>query len=133
IECNKCVIACPHAAIRARALDPACLEDAPADYPTLASKIPGYEGLRYLLQVAPEDCTGCSLCVQVCPAKDRANPNHKALDMAPVEERLPVERSRWDYFRTLPETDRRAAQPDVRGTQLLEPLFEFSGACSGCG
>jgi pyruvate-ferredoxin/flavodoxin oxidoreductase len=86
-----------------------------------------------VVQVAPDDCTGCGLCVAACPAKDKRNPRHKALDMAPAADRKPVERPRWDFVRALPPPDRARVHLDVKGSQLFEPLFEFSGACAGCG
>jgi pyruvate-ferredoxin/flavodoxin oxidoreductase len=85
------------------------------------------------LQVAPEDCTGCDLCVQMCPAHEKGHPEHRALTMVPQAPRRDEERHNWDYFLSLPEVDRRAVKRDVKGAQLLQPLFEFSGACAGCG
>ena len=133
IQCNKCVFVCPHAAIRAKVYDPALLGGAPEGYKSTDYKGAEYKGLKYTLQVAPEDCTGCNLCVMVCPAKDKGNPKHKAIDMvaqAPIRER---ERAGFEFFLSLPEPDRTTVKMDVKGSQFLEPLFEFSGACSGCG
>ena len=133
IQCNKCVFVCPHAAIRAKVYDPAQLAGAPEGFQSTDYKGAEYKGQKYTLQVAPEDCTGCNLCVMVCPAKDKSNPKHKAIDMvpqAPIRER---ERASFDFFLNLPEADRTTVKMDVKGTQFLEPLFEFSGACSGCG
>jgi pyruvate-ferredoxin/flavodoxin oxidoreductase len=96
-------------------------------------KGPEFEGLKYTIQVAPEDCTGCTLCARVCPAKDRWNPRHKALDMAPQRPLREQERMNFDFFLGLPEPSRETIKHDVKGTQFLEPLFEFSGACAGCG
>jgi len=134
IQCNKCALVCPHAAIRAKFFDPAALAGAPADFlsvPFRSNEIPGQ---RYTIQVAPEDCTGCSLCVQVCPAKDKSNPRHKAIDMVSQPPRLAAERANWDFFLKLPDPDRAKLDvTSVKGTQFMAPLFEFSGACAGCG
>jgi len=134
IQCNKCVSVCPHAAIRAKFVSPDALADAPEGYRTAAFRSTEFPGQRYTLQVAPEDCTGCSLCVQVCPAKDKTNPKHKAIDMVPQAPRLEVDRQHWDFFVTLPDPDRTKIDAStVKGSQFLTPLIEFSGACSGCG
>jgi pyruvate-ferredoxin/flavodoxin oxidoreductase len=134
IQCNKCVLICPHAAIRAKFYEPAQLADAPAAFVSTPFRSTEFPGQRYTLQVAPEDCTGCALCVQVCPAKDKANPQHKAIDMVPQPPRLEAERANWDFFLRLPNPDRaRLDASTVKGTQFMQPLFEFSGACAGCG
>jgi pyruvate-ferredoxin/flavodoxin oxidoreductase len=134
IQCNKCVLICPHAAIRAKFYPPENLAGAPEGFASTAFRSTEFPGQRYSLQVAPEDCTGCSLCVQVCPAKDKANPQHKAIDMVPQGPRLEAERRNWDFFLQLPDPDRaRLDASTVKGTQFMRPLFEFSGACSGCG
>jgi pyruvate-ferredoxin/flavodoxin oxidoreductase len=134
IQCNKCVLVCPHAAIRAKFVAPEALAGAPAEFKSAAFRSAEHPGMRYTLQVAPEDCTGCSLCVQVCPAKDKANPRHKALDLTPQAPRLAAERVNWDYFIALPDPDRSTVDAGtVKGSQFLPPLFEFSGACAGCG
>ena len=92
------------------------------------------KGLKYTIQVAPEDCTGCTLCVQVCPAKDKTNPRHKAIDMAPQRPLREAERENYAFFLDLPEIDRAAlGHVDLKTSQFLEPLFEYSGACAGCG
>jgi pyruvate-ferredoxin/flavodoxin oxidoreductase len=133
IQCNKCAMACPHAAIRAKVYDPSELEGAPATFKAVDYKGAEYKGQKYTIQVAPEDCTGCTLCVEVCPAKDKSNPKHKAIDMvaqAPLRE---PEAANFKFFLDLPEADRTKVKLDVKGSQFLEPLFEFSGACSGCG
>jgi pyruvate-ferredoxin/flavodoxin oxidoreductase len=132
IQCNKCAMVCPHAAIRVKVYDPALILTGPPMFRGTAYKGPDFAG-HYTVQVAPEDCTGCTLCVQVCPAKDKSNPRHKALDMVPIASRLEQERANWSFFEGLPEAERERVSPDVRGVQLLEPLIEFSGACSGCG
>jgi pyruvate-ferredoxin/flavodoxin oxidoreductase len=134
IQCNKCALICPHAAIRAKFFPPSALEGAPEGFQSTAFKSTEFPGNRYSLQVAPEDCTGCSLCVQVCPAKDRTNPRHKAIDMVPQAPRLEKERANWDFFLKLPDPDRaRLDVTTVKGTQFMAPLMEFSGACAGCG
>ena len=134
IQCNKCVLVCPHAAIRAKFYEPSALTGAPDTFKSVDFKSKDFPGNKYTLQVAPEDCTGCTLCVQVCPAKDKTNPRHKAIDMAPQPGLLAPERANWDFFLALPEPDRtRLDLSTVKGTQFLTPLIEFSGACAGCG
>jgi pyruvate-ferredoxin/flavodoxin oxidoreductase len=134
IQCNQCALVCPHAAIRAKAYDPAHLAGAPDGFLTTPYRAPDLKGLAYTIQVAPEDCTGCHLCVVVCPAKDKSNPRHKAIDMHPQAPRRERERLNYRFFLDLPELD-RAALPrlDAKCAQFLEPLFEYSGACAGCG
>jgi pyruvate-ferredoxin/flavodoxin oxidoreductase len=133
IQCNKCVLACPHAAIRAKVFPSKCLAGAPIGFQTATWKGADVGGDTYSLQVAPEDCTGCRLCVEICPAKDKSNPRHKAIEMAPLEPVLDDERLRYEFFLGLPEAERRRVHLDVKGSQLLLPLFEYSGACAGCG
>ncbi len=133
IQCNKCVLVCPHAAIRAKVYDPAHLETAPAAFLSTPYKGAEFKGLSYTLQVAPEDCTGCTLCVRVCPAKDKTNPSHKAIDMKPQPPLREQERTNYQFFLELPEPDRTLVKLDNKGSQFLEPLFEYSGACAGCG
>ena len=134
IQCNKCALVCPHAAIRATFCDPIELAGAPKSFVSTAFRSTEFPGKRYILQVAPEDCTGCSLCVQVCPAKDRTNPRHKAIDMVSQPPRLAAEKANWDFFMRLPEPDRTKLDTStVKGTQFMTPLIEFSGACAGCG
>jgi pyruvate-ferredoxin/flavodoxin oxidoreductase len=133
IQCNKCVLVCPHAAIRAKVVDPGLLGEAPATFKSTPYRGPEFKGQSYLLQVAPEDCTGCSLCVHVCPAVDKKNPAHKAVDMAPQPPLREAERENFAFFMGLPDPDRTKVRTDVKGTQFLRPLFEFSGACAGCG
>jgi pyruvate-ferredoxin/flavodoxin oxidoreductase len=134
IQCNQCALVCPHAAIRAKVYDGAHLAGAPATFLSTPYKAPDLKGLTYTIQVAPEDCTGCHLCVVMCPAKDKANPRHKAINMEaqrPLRER---ERANYRFFLDLPEIDRaRLPRLDAKGAQFLEPLFEYSGACAGCG
>ena len=134
IQCNKCVLVCPHAAIRAKFYDPAGLVGAPDNFKSVAFRSNEFPGQKYTLQVAAEDCTGCTLCVQVCPAKDKTNPRHKAIDMAPQPPLVAAERANWDFFLALPDPDRtRIDLSTVKNTQFLTPLIEFSGACTGCG
>ena len=132
IQCNKCAMVCPHAAIRVKVYDPARMADAPAMFKGTPYKGPEFAG-HYTVQVAPEDCTGCALCVMVCPAKDKGNPRHKAIDMAAQAPLREVERENYAFFLGLPEADRAAVRADVKSTQFLQPLFEYSGACAGCG
>jgi pyruvate-ferredoxin/flavodoxin oxidoreductase len=133
IQCNKCALVCPHAAIRAKVYVPAALAGAPPTFKSVDYKAKDFEGQRYTIQVAPEDCTGCQICVRVCPAKDKSNPKHKALDMAPQMALREPERANYDFFLGLPEVDRTSLKLDVKGSQFLQPLFEYSGACEGCG
>ncbi|OFX12890.1 MAG: pyruvate:ferredoxin (flavodoxin) oxidoreductase [Armatimonadetes bacterium RBG_19FT_COMBO_69_19] len=133
IQCNKCTLVCPHAAIRAKVVEPALLAQAPATFKSIPYRGPEFKGMQYLLQVAPEDCTGCSLCVEVCPVTDKANPAHKAIDMMPQASLREPEAANFAFFMTLPDPDRSKVRSDVKGTQFFRPLFEFSGACAGCG
>jgi pyruvate-ferredoxin/flavodoxin oxidoreductase len=135
IQCNKCVIVCPHASIRAKVFDEKLLSDAPAKFKSTKFKGKDLgEGMAYALQVAVEDCTGCGLCVDVCPVKNKKETKFKAINM---KEQLPIretERVNWDYFINLPEYDRTKLNiSSIKDSQFLVPLFEFSGACSGCG
>ncbi|HEX9893746.1 MAG TPA: pyruvate:ferredoxin (flavodoxin) oxidoreductase, partial [Gemmatimonadales bacterium] len=134
IQCNWCALVCPHAAIRTKVYDPAALAGAPESFLHTTWKGPDFQGKAYTVQVAPEDCTGCSLCTTICPAKDKANPRHKAIDLAPQRPLRERERSNYRFFLALPEADRRAlTRMNVKTSQLLQPLFEYSGACPGCG
>jgi pyruvate-ferredoxin/flavodoxin oxidoreductase len=134
IDCGKCAIVCPHATIRMKAFEPAALDGAPAGFLSKSFRSRELDGHLLTIQVAPDDCTGCGICVEVCPAKDKTQVRRKAINMAPAEEHRDVERERWDFFTSIPELDRAAITHDsVKNSQLLQPLFEFSGACSGCG
>jgi pyruvate-ferredoxin/flavodoxin oxidoreductase len=133
IQCNKCALVCPHAAIRAKVYPPAALAEAPATFKSTDYRGNEYKGERFTIQVAPEDCTGCRLCVAVCPAKDKTNPRHKAIDMHPQPPLHDAEVVNYDFFLALPEVDRTTVRHDVKGPQFLQPLFEYSGACAGCG
>ena len=134
IQCNQCALVCPHAAIRAKVYDEGTLSGAPSTFKSTPYKGNEHKGKRYTIQVAPEDCTGCNLCVNVCPAKDRTNPKHKAIDMHPQAPLRESERSNYDFFLNLPEVNRNEiTRLDHKSSQFLEPLFEYSGACAGCG
>jgi len=134
IQCNKCVEICPHAAIRAKFYPPAALAGAPAGFHSTDFRSPDFKGMRYTLQVAVEDCTGCELCVQFCPTKSKTDPKHKAINMEPQAPLRTVEASNFEFFRKITPPDRTTLKLDqVKSAQFLEPLFEFSGACSGCG
>ena len=134
IQCNMCALVCPHAAIRAKVYEPAEAVSAPATFKSTPYKGVDFKNKSYTIQVAPEDCTGCNLCVNVCPAKDRANPRHKAIDMQPMAPLRDAERENYEFFLNLPETHRSdVTRLDHKGSQFLEPLFEYSGACAGCG
>jgi pyruvate-ferredoxin/flavodoxin oxidoreductase len=134
IQCGKCVLVCPHAVIRGKVYAPGQLEGAPEAFKSTAARWPEMKGRLYTLQVAPEDCTGCRLCVEVCPAKNKSETRLKAINMRPLEPIREAERANWDFFLTIPDAPRDAVRPDsVKDVQLLEPLFEFSGACAGCG
>jgi pyruvate-ferredoxin/flavodoxin oxidoreductase len=134
IQCNQCALVCPHAAIRAKLYAPAALAGAPPTFKADDFRSTERKGWKYTIQVAPEDCTGCTLCVQVCPAKDKTNPRHKAIDMAPQRPLREAERENYAFFLDLPEIDRTSlGHVDLKTSQFLEPLFEYSGACAGCG
>jgi pyruvate-ferredoxin/flavodoxin oxidoreductase len=134
IQCGKCVLVCPHATIRGKVCEPAALAGAPDGFQSAAARWPDRKEQRFTLQVAPEDCTGCRLCVEVCPVKNKSEVRLKAINMKPVEPIRDRQRRNWDFFLSLPEPDRRHLRTDsVKDVQLLEPLFEFSGACAGCG
>jgi pyruvate-ferredoxin/flavodoxin oxidoreductase len=134
IDCGKCAMVCPHATIRMKVFPAAAVDGAPADFLHKEFRSRDLLDHRLTIQVAPDDCTGCGVCVDVCPAKSKTDVSHKAINMEPVAIHRDVERERWDFFQSIPRLD-RAAQPHdtVKGSQLLEPLFEFSGACAGCG
>jgi pyruvate-ferredoxin/flavodoxin oxidoreductase len=134
IQCGKCVFVCPHAVIRAKIYEPQYLDKAPIKFKSMDAKFKEFPNTKYTIQVSTEDCTGCALCIETCPAKDKTQVGRKALNLV---EQLPIreqERTNWEFFQTLPIVDR--SQLNVRtlkNTQLLEPLFEFSLACTGCG
>ena len=134
IQCGKCVMVCPHAVIRSKVYSPELGDKAPATFQWAKPKWRAMEQDRYTLQVAPEDCTGCAVCVEVCPVKSKSDASHKAINMAPQAPLRESERENWDFFLGLPEVDRsKLSHSQVKDLQLLQPLFEFSGACAGCG
>jgi pyruvate-ferredoxin/flavodoxin oxidoreductase len=134
IQCNKCVLVCPHAAIRVKVYDPAYLSTAPATFKSMDYKGTEYKAMKYTLQVAPEDCTGCELCVEYCPAKSKTQVKVKAINMKPQPPIREQERMNYAFFLGIPDVDRRTVKVDtVKGSQFLQPLFEYSGACSACG
>ncbi|MCS7088386.1 MAG: pyruvate:ferredoxin (flavodoxin) oxidoreductase [Thermoflexales bacterium] len=135
IQCGKCVMACPHAVIRAKVYEPGLLANAPEGFKSADARWKELHGLKYTLQVSVEDCTGCALCVEVCPAKDKSQAGRKAINMAPQLPLRAKEIANWAFFERLPEYPNfnHLAFNNVKNVQLLEPLFEFSGACAGCG
>nr|MBP8258431.1 pyruvate:ferredoxin (flavodoxin) oxidoreductase [Verrucomicrobiota bacterium] len=134
IQCAKCVVVCPHASIRMKVYEPQCLAGAPATFKSVDARSPEWKGMKFTLQVAAEDCTGCYLCVEVCPARNKTEAKLKAINMRPQAPlRLP-ERENWSFFLGIPEMDRRKIKvTQLRQQQVMRPLFEFSGACAGCG
>ncbi len=135
IQCGKCVFVCPHAVIRHKVYDEKLLEGAPETFKHSKSKFKEFSnGMAYTVQVAPEDCTGCTLCVEICPVKDKSQVGRKAINMAPQPALREQEAKNWDFFLGIPDVDRALFSPStVKNSQLLRPLFEFSGACAGCG
>jgi pyruvate-ferredoxin/flavodoxin oxidoreductase len=133
IQCNKCAFSCPHAAIRAKVYGAESLAGAPAGFASMDYNAPDFRGMKYTIQVAPEDCTGCGLCIAVCPARDKTTPKRKALNLAPQAPLRQSEAEKYRFFLDLPEIDRSKVRVDVKGSQFFQPLFEYSGACGGCG
>ncbi|HSM93920.1 MAG TPA: pyruvate:ferredoxin (flavodoxin) oxidoreductase [Anaeromyxobacteraceae bacterium] len=133
IQCNKCALICPHAAIRPKFYEPALLGKAPATFLSTDYKSADDKGKKYTLQVAPDDCTGCTVCVEICPVESKTEKGKKAINMVDALNLKEKERKNWDFFLSIPDPDRTKVKADVKGSQFLEPLFEFSGACSGCG
>ena len=135
-QCGKCPLVCPHGVIRCKVFDEALLEDAPESFKSMPVKGKDFEqNLRMTYQVSPEDCTGCGLCVEICPIHDKSNASHKALNMIDYNQGLrEQEKQNWDFFLELPEYDRTLVKNNtIKGSMILQPLFEFSGACVGCG
>jgi pyruvate-ferredoxin/flavodoxin oxidoreductase len=134
IQCGKCVLVCPHSVIRAKVYDDSYLAGAPPTFKAVPARWKDMKQRKYTLQVAPEDCTGCTLCVEVCPAKSKSEVKHRAINMVSQPPLRESEAANWDFFLKIPETDRKVLSlGQVKDVQLLRPLFEFSGACSGCG
>ena len=135
IQCGKCAFVCPHATIRTKVYEESYLENAPETFKSTNAKFREFrDGWAFTVQIAPEDCTGCGMCVENCPAKDRENPSRKAINMQPQPPIREQEAKNWDFFTSIPYPDRKSFTPHtVKNSQLLEPLFEFSGACAGCG
>jgi len=134
IQCGKCAMVCPHGVIRIKVYDPKHLEGAPETFKSADAKDREWHGQKYTIQVAPEDCTGCGICVDICPARNKGETRLKAINMLPQPPLRIPERENWNYFLNIPELDRRQIKVNaIRQQQVQEPLFEFSGACSGCG
>ncbi len=134
IQCGNCVFVCPHAVIRSKIFSPDLLADAPDGFKSTDSKIKAFQGEKFTLQISPEDCTGCGLCVEACPAKNKNESGKKAINMVPVEKIQKQEKKNWKFFESIPLVDRANLQLNrIRDLQFTQPLFEFSGACAGCG
>ena len=134
VQCGKCIMVCPHGVIRGKAYDAQELANAPASFKSTEVRDKGFAGQKFTIQVAPEDCTGCGICVDICPAKNKSQPSLKAINMEAQPPLREQERANWDFFLNLPNPDRRQLKLNqIRQQQLQEPLFEFSGACAGCG
>ncbi len=134
IQCGKCAMVCPHAVIRIKVVEPEALASAPESFKTVPARDTEWKGMQYVIQVSPEDCTGCGICVDVCPVKNKSAANLKALNLADQPPLREQERTNWNYFLGLPEIDRRDIKISaIRQQQVQRPLFEFSGACAGCG
>jgi pyruvate-ferredoxin/flavodoxin oxidoreductase len=134
IQCGKCVMVCPHAVIREKIYDAARLEEAPETFLSTDARFKEFPGMKYTLQVSPEDCTGCALCFEACPVKDKRQVGRKAINMAPQPPLREREKTNWEFFLTLPDVDGMNLNLGaIKNAQLITPLFEFSGACSGCG
>lgn len=134
IQCGKCAIVCPHAVIRIKVFEPSHLQGAPETLKTMDAKDREWQGFKYTIQVSPQDCTGCGICVDVCPVKNKSETRLKALNMQPQLPLKEQEKKNWDFFLRIPELKRELVKKSaVRSSQVLQPLFEFSGACSGCG
>lgn len=134
IQCGKCAMVCPHAVIRIKAYEPDQLENAPETFKFTDARDREWQDLKYTIQVSPEDCTACGICVDICPAKNKSAAGLKAINMEPQPPLREQERENWDFFRSIPELDRRNIKvSSIRQQQVQQPLFEFSGACAGCG
>jgi len=134
IECGLCTFVCPHAAIRSRIIAPDRMAEAPSGFATKLWSGKDFAEQLFTIQVAPDDCTGCGVCVDVCPARSKEAASHKAINMELKHDHLTRERENFDFFLSLPDNDRvQIGEPQIKSLQLLQPLFEFSGACAGCG
>jgi len=134
IQCGKCAMVCPHAVIRTKVYDPSCLQGAPETFVSADARFKEFPGMTYTLQIAPEDCTSCGLCVEACPVKDKRQVGRKAINMAPQQPIRVREKANWEFFLSLPEVARTQLNlGTIKNSQLMLPLFEFSGACAGCG
>jgi len=135
IQCAKCSLVCPHAVIRVKLAKPEAMTNAPESFKHVPAKFfKEFPGHDFALQVSPEDCTGCGLCIEACPGRDKTDSSRRAINMTPVQPVLEAEKANWDFFLSIPEMDRTLVNPsNVKNSQLLQPLFEFSGACAGCG
>jgi pyruvate-ferredoxin/flavodoxin oxidoreductase len=134
IQCGKCVFVCPHATIRSKVYEPAAIANAPETFKSTDARLPDWKGRKFTIQVATEDCTGCGVCVDICPARNKSEARLKAINMRPVAPLHDAEVKNWDFFLGLPEMDKRQVKlENIRSIQVERPLFEFSGACAGCG
>jgi len=134
IQCSKCVMLCPHGVIRSKVYQTDELANAPITFKSVSAKDKDFAGQKFTIQVAPEDCTGCGICIDICPAKNKSIPERKAINMETQLQLREEERENWNFFLSLPNPDRRQLKLNqIRQQQLQEPLFEFSGACAGCG
>lgn len=134
IQCGNCTMVCPHAVIRMKAYSPEKLNGAPETFKSTDAKGKEFEGMKFTLQVSPEDCTGCGACVNICPAKNKANPELKAINLQPQLPLREAEAKNWDFFLKIPNTDSKLLNLNLaKGIGMKQPLFEFSGACAGCG
>ncbi len=134
IQCGNCTMVCPHAVIRMKAYAPEALDGAPSTFKSTAAKGKEFDGMKFTLQVSPEDCTGCGACVNICPAKDKTDPTKKAINLEPQLPLREEEAKNWDFFLKIPNTDSKLLNLNLaKGIGMKQPLFEFSGACAGCG
>ena len=134
IQCGKCSMVCPHGVIRGKSYEPAALGGAPAAFKACDARDPDFKGWKFTIQVAPDGCTGCGICVDICPARSRSEAKTKAINMRPITQHHDAERANWSFFSKLPLVDRRRIKVgSIRQQQLQEPLFAFSSACAGCG
>jgi pyruvate-ferredoxin/flavodoxin oxidoreductase len=134
IQCGRCSIMCPHAVIRAKLFDPSQIRDIPSTFKTVPARLPSHKGLVFTIAVSPEDCTGCGVCEEVCPAKNKKEPKLKAITMEYLPPSREQEIKNWDFFLSIPDYDRTKLNLSaISDDQFLSPLFEFSGACAGCG